>query len=233
MILLVLIIIFCISAYQVSTEVLISGKESKAFEELAEQVSGTDASYEPIQERNPDLFGWVYIEGTNINYPVMHTPNDPEYYLHRAFDKSNSKSGTPFLSASCFEGCGNYIIYGHNMKNGKMFSALMKYKNREFYENHINISFDTATQAEKYEVIAAFYSQIYSENEKNVFRYYEYTDLTDKAKFEEYIKQVKEAALYDTGKSAAYGDQLLTLSTCSYHLRSDDGRFVVVAKKVN
>lgn len=77
--------------------------------------------------------------------------------------------------------------------------------------------------------MAAFYSQVYSQEDSGVFRYYQYADLSNEADFAAYVKQVQKAALYDTGINAQYGEQLLTLSTCSYH--TDEGRFVVVAKK--
>ena len=79
--------------------------------------------------------------------------------------------------------------------------------------------------------MAAFYSRAYTDRDQDVFRYYQYTDLSDSEIFDEYVRQVKEAALYDTGISAQYGDSLLTLSTCSRHVQ--DGRFVVVARRTH
>ena len=92
--------------------------------------------YAALYEQNSDLFGWLRIDDTPINYPVMHTPDDPQYYLRRAFDKSNAQSGTPFLDGACFEGCGNYIIYGHHMKGGTMFGTLPKYADEKYWEQH-------------------------------------------------------------------------------------------------
>ena len=181
-----------------------------------------------LNKQNNDLFGWLRIDETPINYPVMHTPDDPQYYLRRAFDKSSSQSGTPFLDAACHEGCGNYIIYGHHMKNETMFGTLPKYADKEYWEQHKTICFDTLYEHGEYEVIAAFYGKAIAEGGPG-FRYYQYTDLTDPAVFAEYMEQVKAAAAYDTGITAEYGDELITLSTCSYH--TTDGRFVVVAKK--
>ncbi len=185
--------------------------------------------YAPLAEQNADFFGWISIADTVINYPVMHTPDDPERYLHRDFDGGSSQSGVPFLAASCFEGCGNYLIYGHNMKNGTMFASLLSYANREYWREHPVIRFDTLTDTGEYQVLAAFYSQIYEREAGNVFRYYNYTDIQEPASFEEYVRQVQAAALYDTGVDVTFGDELLTLSTCSYH--TGDGRFVVVARK--
>ena len=138
-----------------------SQQEQAAYDALAEQVhqmekqiaeggggalpteDGVLPQYQALWEKNQDLAGWLSIEGTAIDYPVMHTAQDEEYYLRRAFDRSNSVSGTPFLAAGCFTGCGNYIIYGHNMKDGSMFAALLNYADDTFWEEHPTIRFDT------------------------------------------------------------------------------------------
>ena len=185
--------------------------------------------YDVLYEQNPDLFGWIAISGTKINYPVMHTPDDPEHYLHRAFDGTYSSSGVPFLDGDCDVGCGNYIVYGHHMKNGSMFAALSDYKNEDFWKEHPVIQFDTLDKAGEYEVLAAFYAKVYRVDDENAFRFYSYTDLTDEDTFNEFVSQVKKASLYDTGVTAGYGDTLLTLTTCSYH--TSNGRFVVVARE--
>lgn len=184
--------------------------------------------YAALYEQNSDFYGWLRIDETPINYPVMHTPNDPQYYLRRAFDKSDTQSGTPFLDGACFEGCGNYILYGHHMKNETMFGTLPKYADKEYWEQHKTICFDTLYEHGEYEVIAAFYGKAIAKCDPG-FRYYQYTDLTNPAVFAEYMEQVSATAIYDTGITAEYGDELITLSTCSYH--TDNGRFVVVAKK--
>ena len=187
------------------------------------------SAYAPLYAQNPDFFGWIEIPDTVVNYPVMHTPEDPEFYLHRAFDGSNAYSGVPFLDANCFLGCGNYIVYGHHMKNGTQFATIPNYKDEDYWQEHPAIRFDTLYETGVYDVIAAFYSQAYPANAVGVFRYYQYTDLREEEAFAEYVAQVKDAALYDTGIEVEYGDQLLTLSTCEYH--RTNGRFVVVAKK--
>lgn len=196
-----------------------------------EQTVSSDepSPYAALKERNPDFFGWLSIEGTELNYPVMHTPEDPEYYLRRDFDGKKSQSGVPFLSAPCYEGCGNYLIYGHNMKNGSMFASLLSYADIEYWRQHPTIQFDTLDASDEYEVAAAFYSEAYPQDAVGVFRFYQYTDVSDRAVFGEYMDQVRRAALYETGVSAEYGDQFITLTTCSYHTKN--GRFVVVARK--
>lgn len=248
-------LLFLFSAFM-ALQIIVNGQmEQQAFDELAESIiaapesdpsasvpdsdskqpvepetSETLSPYAALKEQNPDFFGWISIEGTELNYPVMHTPDDPEYYLRRDFVGEASQSGVPFLSASCYEGCGNYLIYGHHMKSGTMFGSLLSYADRSYWQEHPTIRFDTLPASGEYEVMAAFYSQVYTQDTSGVFRYYNYTDVTEAAVFEEYMEQVLAAALYDTGISADYGDELLTLSTCSYH--TEDGRFVVVARKV-
>lgn len=239
-------VVFLFSTVIVMRYVVQSHTEQEAFEKLA-SIPDKDADerqspsletneseeeyvspYLPLKEQNADFFGWICIEGTKINYSVMHTPDAPEYYLHRAFDKRSSQSGVPFLDATCSAECGNYLIYGHNMSNGTMFAELLSYADTEYWQEHPSIQFDTLDGTGSYSIIAAFYSEVYPE-EGAGFRYYKYTDLRDMEDFIAYIDQVKAAALYDTGITAEYGDQLLTLSTCSYH--TEDGRFVVVAKE--
>jgi sortase B len=158
----------------------------------------------------------------------MYTPGDSEYYLHRAFDRSYSQSGVPFLEGAYTDTCNNYLIYGHNMKNGTMFSSLLSYEKESYWQQHPVVTFDTRDDSGTYDVLGVFYTEIAADRD-DVFDYYHYLDLSDPDRYDEYVRKVKENALYDTGIDAAYGDQLLTLSTCSYHV--DNGRFVLVARK--
>ena len=220
--------------------VILSKAEEKAFEKLS-AIAGRDANgnkysandteqkgLAELRKENPDFFGWIYIEGTEINYPVMYTPENQEYYLHRAFDGTYSFSGVPFISAESDESL-NLIIYGHNMNNGTMFHDLLKYADEEFYRAHPIIEFDTLDSLGKYEILAAFYSKIYGKTDTG-FKYYDYVSLDTEAEYREYIELVYESAIYDTGVEAGYGERLITLSTCSYH--TAEGRFVVVAREV-
>lgn len=106
----------------------------------------------PVLKQNADCIGWIFIEGTNINYPVMHTPSDPQKYLRLNFDKKYSQSGVPFLDGRCSLQDGNLIIYGHNMKNGTMFSDLKKYLDTAFRKSHKTIEFQTADGVYLFEV---------------------------------------------------------------------------------
>ncbi len=187
--------------------------------------------YAGIYEQNPDTAGWLYIDGTSISYPVMYTPYNVEYYLRRGFDEKRSENGVPFIGEGYSENGRHTIIYGHNMKDGSMFAPLLSYADAEFWLDHAYIGYDTLYEQGEYEVLGAFYSKAYYQTDTNVFRYYQYTDLSDEATFYEYLNNVYAASLYDTGVTATYGDTILTLSTCSYH--DKNGRFVVVAKRIS
>ena len=183
--------------------------------------------YAPLYAQNPDLFGWLRIPGTVIDYPVMFTPEEPEYYLRRDFEGRESLSGTLFMDGACPPEGDFCLIYGHNMKNGAMFGSLIRYADAAFYEAHPTILFDTLYETREYTVFAAFYSQVLPEDGSNAFRYYNYTDLSDPEVFADYVEQVRRVSLIDTELRPVWGDALITLSTCSYH--AGDGRFVVVA----
>ena len=180
-----------------------------------------------LQEENSDIVGWIEIEGTNINYPVLQG-EDNEYYLTHNYKKEKSQKGSIFLSKDydLKLPSDNLLIYGHNLISGQMFNNLLKYKDREFYEKHPNIRFTTAKEDLKFEIISAFYSKVFLKSEENVFRYYNFVTAKSEKDYNNFIENAKKASLYDTDIDAKYGDRLITLVTCSYHEK--DGRFVVV-----
>lgn len=184
------------------------------------------AKYGALYEQNSDFVGWICIEGTNINYPVMQTPDNPDYYLKHSFERTYSDYGVPYLDEACEIGVSNnLVIYGHHMSNGTMFCDLDGYTDKTFCDAHPIIRFDTLSSFGEYEVIAVFR---YNTNRED-FRYDKYVTMDEKT-FALFIKQVQERQLYSTGRSAEYGDQLLTLSTCEYTYKN--GRLVIVARKV-
>lgn len=182
--------------------------------------------YKAVQEQNSDFAGWVSIDGTNINYPVMQTIDDPNFYLKHGFEKQYSNYGVPYVQENCALGISdNVVIYGHNMNNGSMFADLCKYEREDFYREHPTVRFDTLSSLGEYEIVAAFKTVAYSEQG---FKYYHFVDAAGEDDFNAFVSQCKALALYDTGVSAEYGDKLLTLSTCEYSRAN--GRMVVVAK---
>lgn len=182
-----------------------------------------------LHRENPDCIGWIRIEGTVIDYPVMYRPAEENYYLHRDFYGEYSANGCLFLSELCDpDTSDNLIIYGHHMNSGKMFAALDQYKDHAFYLKHPLISYNTLHGEETYQIFAVFCTPVYTGSD---FPYYTFTKAKDVADYQGYIRAVKERALYDTGIGAVYGDKLLTLSTCEYSQKN--GRVVVMAKKIS
>lgn len=184
-----------------------------------------------IYADNPDLVGWITIEGTVLDYPVMHTPENGEKYLYKNINGNFDVNGLPFIEDGCSMDpeSDNIIIYGHNMKSGKMFASLMKYAKKDYWEEHPTIRFSTLYEEREYKIIAAFYDRVYYKYE-DCFKFYQFIDAKDEAHFEEAVSYFKENAEYDTGVTAEYGDRLITLVTCAYHVKN--GRFVVVAREV-
>ena len=184
-----------------------------------------------IYELNNDLIGWISIEGTNIDYPVMETPNDSDYYLHTSFYHEYSDEGCLYVRAACdvLSPSDNVTIYGHNMLNGSMFRHLHKYKEKSFYESHKYVRFDTLYARHTYEIIAVFQtSGTYGKG----FAYHLFDDAKDAAEFDEFVAQCKALGLYDIDTTAQFGDKLITLSTCD-KTALEDGRLVVVAKRIS
>lgn len=184
--------------------------------------------YRQLYEENPDLFGWITIPGSQIDYPVMRTPDEPEKYLHANFQGEYSFAGTPFLEDACTLESDNIIIYAHNMLDGSMFRGLFRYEQSNYWRDNPIIQFNTLYEEGEYEILAAFYDRVYYKTE-DCFKFYQFIDAENEEDFNEAIGQFKSKALYDTGVTAQYGDKLITLVTCSYHV--DNGRFVVVARK--
>lgn len=196
-------------------------------EEPAPELTALE-KYAAVHEQNPDFVGWLTIDGTNINYPVMQTIDDPDFYLKHGFEKQYSNYGTPYVQENCALGFSdNVVIYGHNMTNGSMFADLCKYESENFCREHSTIHFDTLSGLGEYEIVAAFKTVAYSEEG---FKFYHFVNAEDAAAFDAFISQCKALALYDTGVSAEYGDKLITLSTCEYS--RPNGRMVVVAKLI-
>ena len=182
------------------------------------------------REENEDTVGWITIEGTKIDYPVMYTPQDPEKYLHLGFDQKYSFAGLPFIDANCSldPESDNLIIYAHNMLDGSMFRSLMKYEQKSYWQQHPTVKLDLWDEEREYEVLAAFRDRVYYKTE-NCFKFYKFIDAESEDSYREAIDYYKTPACYDTGVTAQPGDRLLTLVTCAYH--TDNGRFVVVARE--
>lgn len=184
--------------------------------------------YKKLKEANEDVIGWIKIDGTMIDYAVMYTPDDPDFYLKHGFDKKRSAYGMIYMDEDCSLGeeCHNYILYGHHMKNGSMFAALEQYSSREFYGEHPIIGFDTMDEIGRYEVAAAF--KIPASQITDTFA--GYLAASTEEDYRKLIEYAKEHGFYDTAVTPVWPERLLTLATCEY--TQGDGRFFVIAKRI-
>lgn len=250
------LVIFCVSAFQLVKYYLGARNADRDFEQLADLVAQAEQSeddggpiddasgagtsedkdeidaailrtYQELKAQNSDMVGWISIEGTKINYPVMYTPDQPDFYLTHNFEKEYNRYGVPYVAEHCDpeKPSDNLIIYAHHMKDGSMFTGLMNYMDQEFIKEHPLIRFDTLTERGEYEVLAVFLTTV----DEQGFPYYVFADAGNQEDFDDYISQCKAISLYETGVTAEYGDKLITLSTCEYS--DENGRLVVVGKK--
>lgn len=199
--------------------------------------------YQSLYNQNADMIGWLRIDDTVIDYPVMQTMDNEDYYLDYDFSKEKNSNGSLLLDTDSIAGVGtiknnysngaapstNLIIHGHTMKSGLMFGGLKKYAEKNYGLEHKMIHFDSLYEKREYELIAVFYSQVYMSTDQ-VFKYYKFFQADTQEEFNDWSSNIKKMSLYDTGTSLEFGDEFITLSCCSYQV--EDGRFVVVAKRI-
>ena len=218
---------------------------SHKFENLKRNVEISDIKAEDIKsgvkkqpekglakllEKNHDFVGWLSIEDTVIDYPVMKSSEkDPEFYLHHNFEKEKSKSGALFIGERCDEQSKVFVIYGHNMNADTMFGTLDNYRDAIFAEKHKDIVFRTPSENRVYRVFAAFQTKIYTEPTE-AFEYYR---AVGELKEEEYaltLENYRKMSVISLNETPKYPQQIMLLSTCAYH--TDEGRFVVAAYRI-
>ena len=189
------------------------------------------SKFKELYTENSDFRGWLKIDGMKIDYPVMTRPGDNDYYLDKNFEGKKDKNGLLILDYRCdlLSGAQNFIIYGHNMSSGVMFGTLKNYKSKAFCDEHPIIQFDSLYEEAEYKVVAAMLSEVAYADE-DLFRYYDAIDMSTEESFNAFYENISEKALYMTGETLAFGDSCLILSTCDRY--KEDGRFVVIAKKI-
>ncbi|MBE5883632.1 MAG: class B sortase [Lachnospiraceae bacterium] len=214
-------------------------------EERTAPISSPDimSQYQSLYETNSDMIGWLSIDDTVIDYPVMQTMEDEDYYLKLDFYGQPNQNGCLMMDTDSVVGTGtkacayadgsapstNLIIHGHTMKTGEMFGDLKLYADETYGKEHSMIRFDSLYEEREYELIAVFYSQVFYESDK-VFKFYKFFQADTQEEFDDWYQNIKAMSLYDTGVTAELGDEFITLSCCAYHV--EDGRFVVVGKRV-
>ena len=195
--------------------------------------------YKAFYEKNPneDFVGWLRIDGTKIDYPVMQSSVDnANYYLYRDYNKKNSTPGTIYAREQCdvFTPSDNVTLYGHTMKDGSMFAYLHNYTAKATWDRNSLIFFDTFNpktgdvEYHTYKIFAVFKT---SANIGEGFSYHKFENAATKQDFDDFVSTCKSLAFYDTGVTPQYGDKLLCLSTCEYTL--NNGRLVVAAVRIS
>ncbi len=184
--------------------------------------------YREFFAENPYFSGWITIEGTSINYPIMKGP-DNEYYLSHNMQNEYDKYGMLVMDKRCsfLEDSPQYIVYGHNAQTGSMFGELRDYYSERYYELHPTILFDTLYESAQYDIVSVF--TVSMDEKLDDLDFYKYTEFSSDIIYEGYIEKIKERSIYETDIEPKYGEELLTLVTCDNSV--EDGRFVVVAAK--
>ena len=183
----------------------------------------------PIYEQNHDLTGWISIEDTVIDYPVVQTA-DSEFYLKHDFYGEENVNGQIILDTKCdnYTPSYNLVVSGHHMRNGSMFGNLQLYSSYDYWSTHKIVEFDNLMERRKYVVVAAFYSADYDEYEEG-FRYNR--DIVYEMDARMWLEEIDKVKLYDTAIDVRFGDEFITLTTCD-RSRRQDGRFVLIGRRV-
>lgn len=239
-----LVFVLCASGYYLISTLVKDKKENDEFKDLEQMIvenkmdedgeiekeKYNTANYSNIdlntlKIQNNDLVGWIKIDDTNINYPVMQNGN---YYLRRNFYKNYSKLGTPYLADYCNIRTSDILtIFGHHINQGYMFADLIKYQNFDYYKNHKYIKFYTL---EDYKTIENIYEVCFVFKIKaEKYNYYSYTRFYDENDLKEYVENCKKLSFYNADTIFDYGNQFITLSTCEYS--QDNGRMIVIGVK--
>ena len=189
------------------------------------------AEFTELYRQNSDLVGWLEIVDTDINYPVMQTPSDPDFYLRRDFNGADDTNGTLYVDYRCdvINSTTNTIIYGHDMKSGKMFGGLKRYLDKDFLEKHKNITFTTIYEEREYEIVAVGLSKV-GYNDDDSYKYYDFIDAADEKEYKEFIDNISSLKVSEKNVDISMTDKVLTLSTCNSY--TEDGRLFVVAKRI-
>ena len=185
--------------------------------------------YAELIQQNPEMVGWISIDDTGINYPVVQKDNT--YYLTHGFDQSNNTNGSIFMDERCSSVSPtiNTSIYGHNMKSGMMFGGLKNYLQAGYLESHKYIQFNTIYEKRTYEIVAVCLSEVQYQDE-DAYRYYDFITSTSAKDLQDFVENVDTLAVYGNADGLTLQDKLLTLSTCNSY--TEDGRLFVVAKQV-
>lgn len=180
-----------------------------------------------LKRQNRDYYGFLEVPGTRIQYPVMFSPDTPDFYLDHDFEGKSSSHGLPYVSSDYEIGNKHLIIHGHNMPDGTMFSELLKFGNKDYFDNHSKTVLSRNGSLREFSIIAAVYTQLKSPGE---LEYYTFMPINNVREIESYLKQVKQHAHLrrELEMETKEIKEIMTLSTCSYHV-DENGRFLLIA----
>lgn len=181
--------------------------------------------------QNPDVVGWITIEDTPVNYPLLQG-TDNEFYLRHGLDGAYDVLGVPYVDYECDVEHGRHLIlYGHNMGVGETerFSSLQNYKDPDYYVQHPVIQLDTLYDSTLYKVVAV-YALTARTDDPDYFAFNAYADFADDESEQRYLDEVAARAFYTTGDYVRADERLLTLCFCTYEM--EDARMLVMARSL-
>lgn len=194
----------------------------------ADEDQGTDgirSGFDELLKHNEDVVGWITMDGTQIDYPILQTDNNIDY-LTKDYNDRVTRAGSIFLDYrnDITSEDENTVVYGHRMKDGSMFQHLTKFLNEDFLKEHPTFEYDTLYESYEAEIFSVY-------NTLTDFNYIE-TDFSNEAEYAELLQQMQEKSKFRTDVDVNPDDQIITLSTCDYKLDENEGRLVVHAKLV-
>lgn len=249
--------VLAFAVYKLNTEYIPQKKEAERFSQLKELAYAEDTdesapangethtpaettpsgtpiprySLDQLFGMNGDMVAWLTVPDTKIDYPVMHTPDDVEYYLHTDFDGYYSFSGCPFVGDGCDIDSDIFVIYGHNMNNGTMFGEIDLYSDSDYMAQHSEVFLRTKDETRVYRVFAAFPTKVYDRSDTgDEFRYYDSVGEKTEDEYNDIVNKISALSAVPVTETPNYPAQIVYLSTCAYH--EDNGRFVVAAYRI-
>ena len=200
------------------------------------ETTSVPAEYQEYYNRNNDIVGWIKIDGTEIDYPVVQA-DDNDYYLNHNFDKEKESRGTIFMDYTSDSNLGymNTVIHGHNWLDDTVFSELPQYSDIDYYREHPVIEYNTRTEMHKWKIFAVFITTASADEDNGYVFNYVYPDMGG-INFDGYMAEINKRTLYYTGVDVNENDKILTLSTCTREVDTRsyraDCRIVILARMV-
>ena len=181
-----------------------------------------------MKKENKDMYAYLSIKDTKINYPVMFIDNN-DYYLTHNFYKKSDRHGALFIDCyTDIEKSQNWLIYGHSMLDGTMFGGLHKFKNKSYLDKHSSVVLATMDEVYVYDIFAVVYTEIYPES-SDKFRYHTFENIFSEEDYNTYVSNMKKLSTHKINITPAYGEHLITLSTCVD--AKSNRRLVIVARR--